>query len=202
MPKPWKPVLSWLIVSAMGVAVLSLAGAFAPPVARRLVLFHLAYGLLGGVGMGWLAREWGLIGTASVESRDRDESHAAGRSWLLPILGGTILVAGGVNMGWVSYRQFEQARRELAGEQADQIAILSMLEQMSDVDEELAKRYAEERRQFAPTMSDYQVHRVSALGKWTPLWAWFFWGIELALAGTVGGWVIRRRFKPTSLEPC
>jgi hypothetical protein len=214
-------MLSWVVVSVMGVAVLTLAGAFAPPVARRLVLFHLVYGIVGGFGMSWLAREWGLAGTvpagtaqagtapagtdqpenapSEIESDENEEialSRISGGGWLLPLLGGLILIAGGINMGWVSYRQFEQARRELAGEKSEQLAILSMLEQMSDVDEELARRYEEERRQFAPTFPDYLVHRVSALGKWAPHWAWLFWGSELALAGVSGGWMIRYRLKP------
>ncbi|WP_437206113.1 hypothetical protein [Planctomicrobium sp. SH664] len=160
--------LIWLGCGALGAAVLSVTGTFAPLSLKRLVLFHGLYGAACGYVLGWLAEEI---------------QPPPGR-WLFAAVF-LLSVGGCVNLAWLSFRQFETSRRGLAAEQSEQVAALNMLEKMGPTDPESRARYAAERRKYAPEFTDYLAHRVSALGTWSTPWPEFFWLAECLTAGGV-----------------
>lgn len=187
--------LMWLIVGLLATAVLSLGAAFAPHVAKRLLLFHGLFGLAGGLLLGWLLAELGVLHPIMPESTGESEASRRKLSpaWLVSSTGAAILILGGINMAWISSHQFRKTQQEQSRRQPEQAAALELLGRMSQDDPELAARYDEERRKLSPTFGDYLAHRVSSLGSWQSPWPTLFWLGELLLAAAIGGWILFRR---------
>jgi 4-amino-4-deoxy-L-arabinose transferase-like glycosyltransferase len=179
-PHRWR-MIAWLAASLLAAVALSLTASFAPPVLKRLGLYYAVYGIATGFVWSWLARE-----------------IRPPRSRWLPILGALIGLLGALNMGWLSYGQFRQARLQYAQQHPKDAASLAMLERLSETDPELRLRYQEERQRLDPDFADYLVHRVSSLGDWNLATAATFWGGEVAIATILSGWVFSRSQK----RPC
>jgi hypothetical protein len=173
--RPFWRLLAWVGAALAAALVLSLTGSFVPPLMKRLGLYYAVYGIATGFVSVWLARE---IGPRS--------------SRWLPILGALICLLGALNMGWLSYGQFRQARADFARQHPQDAASLNMLKRLSETDDELRARYLEEHRRLEPGFADYLVHRVSTLGDWNLASAATFWGLEVAMASALCGWVIFR----------
>lgn len=166
----WRGFCGWLAAGAVAVLVLSVTATYAPPAFRRLVLSHAVFGGACGYVLAWLATEFRLTVTRKMITV----------SMLLTCL-------GGVNLAWLSYREFRAVRQAVALKHAEDLAALNMLESLGTADPEAAARYAAERRKYAPRLTDYLRHRVSALGGW-PIWgAVVFWMGELVIASITAG---------------
>lgn len=204
MTLQYRSFLYWLFLGTLAMAVLSLAAAFAPPMAKRLLLFHAAYGVIGGFGLGWLAAELRVLrpvaepdslkspasSTAEPEATSRRKLCPV---WLVSLTGAAILLGGGIHIAKISSEQFRQTQQARARQNPEQAALLEMMAGMSQDDPELAARYEDERRKASPTFQDYLAHRVSGIGTWKEPWPFLFWAGELLLAAGLGGWMLFQR---------
>lgn len=165
-------------------AVLSLTASFAPPILKRLILFHIVFGMACGMTLVWLAAEirpaW---------------------KWSLPVWGAGICLLGSINMGWLSYQHFRQARAEYAAAHPRDAALQSMLEKFSADDPELKARYEEENRRIEPHFQDFLAHRISPLGDWKSPWPELFWGVELLLASVCCAGTLRLKSASNTARP-
>jgi len=185
-PSAWWRLPAWILAGILAVGVLSVTAALAQPEFKRLVLFYVVYGLACGFVLRWLARELLPMG--------------GGRLTVLAMLLGLL---GAVNLGYLSYRHFEQGRQELAEKKSRDIAVLESLKSESDEDLELQNAYDKELRRYRPVFQDYLRHRVAALGQWESPWPELFWGIEVLAAAVATGFGFgrprRHRDPPTTV---
>jgi len=163
---PIKQNLLWLAGGLLSVLILSLTASLAPTVFKRLVLFHVIFGVAAGMVLLWLAAE-----------------IRPGWRKSLPVWGTMLCLLGAINMGWLSYRQFQKARADFAAANPRDAALQSMLEKLSVNDPELKARYEEEERRIHPRFQDFLAHRISSLGDWKTPWPEMFWSVEVLLSG-------------------
>jgi len=183
-----KQNILWLASGLFSVLILSLTASLAPVVFKRLILFHAIFGAAAGMVLLWLATE-------------------IRPSWRksLPAWGAGLCLLGAINMGWLSYRQFQKARADFAAANPRDAALQSMLEKLSVNDPEFKARYEEEERRVHPRFQDFLAHRISSLGDWKTPWPEVFWSVEIFLsgfccAGTI--WLKRvQTFKPEAAVP-
>lgn len=167
--------LIWMLTSLMAGTALALALAYAPPPMRRLGLTYSIYGIAGGLLIGRLAREFQVR-----------------RSVWLPVIGVASLVIGGTQLAWSSFQQLRAARDAELADNPEQLAILKMLEKISEKDEAIAANYEERRKELRPNFEEYLRFRYSPLGDFRAPWPELFWGLELSVAAALGGWMVWR----------
>ncbi|MCA9087285.1 MAG: hypothetical protein KDA90_01480 [Planctomycetaceae bacterium] len=150
----------WVFFSLLTLWGGSLLAADAPHSAKRLVVFHVGCGLLGGLALGmWWRR---LV------------SWPASRLQLLVVAQFVILGLG--NMALISYQAY-------LSEQPDVDRALQVLEGIAQSDPAVELDLEQQRRDLTPTFGKYLQHRVSRLGKLSIPAAGAFWAVELLLAG-------------------
>ncbi len=169
-PSEWWRLPVWLLAGFLAAAVLSVTASFAPAEMKRLLLYYVVYGIACGAVLHWL----------SIELRP-------GTPRLLPYFAGVICLVGALNLGFLSYRHFEQGRQKLALERPKDVEILKTLRSASEQDPEVYEQYSRELRQFSPRFDDYLRHRVSSLGEWNRPWPELFWGFEVLLSAIASG---------------
>lgn len=169
--------LGWLAIGVLGIAVLSLLAAYAPPQIRKLVLFPAAFGVLAGWGLGRLGTEFQLP--------QRRVALAAG----------VLVVAGLVNCGVATYRQLAAESRRAVQLDPQRLLGLRLLEEQAQHDAAWAQRLLEERLRSQPTFSDFLAGRVAGLGWWPDPRPALFWIGELLLAGLAGAWTAARTLR-------
>ncbi|WP_139228599.1 hypothetical protein [Planctomicrobium piriforme] len=174
-PTTYTRIALWLLGALVAVGVLSVTASYAPGVMKRLIVFYIVYGIACGFVLDWLAGE--LLTRRG--------------SWL-PVIAGVLCAAGALNLGWLSYRHFEQARHLLAQQRSKDVQILETLRQASENDPAVREEYAEELRQFSPRFEDYLAHRVSSLGKWPAPWPLVLWLGEVSIAGVACSLTLRQ----------
>jgi|GEM_PF-1827325 len=161
----WKlPV--WVAGCLLSAAVLSVTAAYAPTVMKRLILFPLVYGVACGFVFHWLLHELEL-------------------RWSRLVLALALVIGclGTVNVGILSFHQFQRARHEQARQNPKDLEMLETIRQASQNDSELQAEYAKELQYYTPGFREYLQHRVSILGNWPEPWPALFWGLEVVLAG-------------------
>jgi|GEM_PF-2564172 len=194
-------LLLWLVIGAVVLAVAALAGGHAPPRIRLLGLFLIAWGAIGGWGLGSLARLLRL--------------HFPGR---VAVLGFLLLLAGQVGLAWESYRvysqgplkevrllqeqfrndpsrafvqQFREQQSQAAADDEEAAEMQRRFEAELERVERIRNEKLDEIRSRA-TFRAYLAHRVEAFGGWPAPWPALFWGME-ALAGSIlGAWIASR----------
>ena len=150
----------WVFFSLLTLWGGSLLAADAPHSAKRLVVFHVGCGLLGGLALGmWWRR---LV------------SWPASRLQLLVVAQFVILGLG--NMALISYQAY-------LSEQPDVDRALQVLEGIAQSDPAVELDLEQQRRDLTPTFGKYLQHRVSRLGKLSIPAAGAFWAVELLPAG-------------------
>jgi len=163
--------LQWLIVAALATLVLSLIAANVPQAARKLILQYGLFGLVTGFALGRIAAQ--LIPQ---------------QKWNPMIITAIFVAAGGANIGWVSFQEFVEVRKQLASKEADQLAALNMAEDLARAQNDLQalQSYQKAREEYFPTFATYLEHRTSGFGKSSATWAKPFWIGELILAAVLG----------------
>lgn len=173
----------WLVAGIAAIFVLSVAASFAPAEMKRLFVFPMVFGAIGGYVLGWLAGEF--------------ELHP--RRGLIVACAALVLL-GGVNLGWVSYRRFAEVQARWVREHPDEAATMRMVQRLSEFDPELADGFESRRPLLDPTFLDYLEHRTKGLGRLRRPWPAVIWGGELILASVAGVFVFRRRSRSAKGE--
>ena len=168
-PVTWRARFLWLIVGTLAVGTLSILAGLAPPAAKKLVLLPVLFGCASGLVLGFLARELRI--------------PRGGFLWSVSAM---ILLAGGLHLMSVSYRQFHEMAAAAAAANPQDAMALSLMEQAAEHDPEIAASLREHRRQRDPQLEDYLAHRVSPLGTWPAPWPALFASVELLLATAAG----------------
>ena len=181
--KTWKHLLLWVSVSLVLALAIALVAAHAPPPMRRIGLTYGIYGLLTGWLMGYAACEFSL--------------H---RSVFLSFAGSAFILIGGGQVGWSSYQQLQATRAAEIKENPKQLAILNMVEKISETDTQFSESYEKERRRLQPQFDDYLQLRYSEIIKVQSPWPWVAWIAELLLAASLGGWILWRTSPPIAAE--
>lgn len=172
----WRAWCLWLLVGTLAVGTLSILAGLAPPAAKKLVLLPVLFGCVSGLALGFLARELQIP-----------------RAGFAAVASALILLAGGIHLLSVSYRQFHKTAAAAAASNPEDAMALSLMEQAAEHDPEIAASLREHRRQRDPQFEDYLTHRVSPLGNWPAPWPALFASGELLLATAAGLYCCRRR---------
>ncbi|HWL09338.1 MAG TPA: hypothetical protein VNQ76_13100 [Planctomicrobium sp.] len=169
-PENWWRLPLWICSGILAAGVLSVTAAYAPAGMKRILIFYIIYGGACGFVLNWLAGE-----------------ILTGQTRFLSLSVALICFAGAVNLGFLSFRHFEQGRQQLARERPKDIEILESLRVATGQDPDAQKEYEKELRRYYPRFDDYLRHRVSNLGNWPSPWPEVLWGIELLLSAIAGG---------------
>ncbi len=178
----WRKVC-WLASGVVAVLVLSVTASFAPAEMKRLFVFPMVVGAIGGYVLGWLAAEFDL--------------HPR-RGFIVACA--ALVLLGGVNLGWVSYRRFAEVQARWVREHPDEAAAMRMVQRLSEFDPKLADGFESRRPLLDPTFLDYLEHRTKGLGTLRRPWPVVIWGGELILASVAGVFVFRRRSRSAKGE--
>lgn len=178
----WRKVF-WLASGVVAVLALSVAASFSPAEMKRLFVFPMVFGAIGGYVLGWLAGEFDLHPRRG-----------------LTVACAALVLLGGVNLGWVSYRRFAEAQARWVREHPDEAAVMRMVQRLSEFDLELASGMVSRRPLLDPTFLDYLEHRTHGLGALRRPWPAVIWGGELILASVAGVFVFRRRSRSAKGE--
>jgi hypothetical protein len=175
-----KARMSWLVLCLVATAALSLVAVQVPPVAKKLGLFAIAYGLVAGGIAAWL--------TTALDLKQP-------RIWRWAPFVFCLVLAGQIGMALESHRlQREAARKALLSD--PKRAMLVQLQEAAQAsgDAEAQKEAAQMWRTVGgsgPSFRDYLEYRVSALGRRAEQWAAAIWIIEMLLGSVAGAWSFR-----------
>jgi hypothetical protein len=175
-----KARLSWLVLCVVGTAALSLVAVQVPPVAKKLGLFAIAYGLVAGGIAAWL--------TTVLELKQR-------RIWRWAPFVFCLVLAGQIGMALESHRlQRETARKALLSDPKRAMLVELQEAAQASGDAEAQKEAAQMWRTVGgsgPSFRDYLEYRVSPLGRRAERWAATIWIVEILLGSVAGTWSFR-----------
>lgn len=166
-----KAYLTWLLVSAILVFILSLGFAHAPQPFRRLGLSYAVFGIVCGLAMKWFATEQQVRFSLS-----------------LALVAALLVAGGGIHIGAQSYMKLKAVRAEELRQDPEQLAMLNMMKNIGG--EKVAGEYEQRRRTLQPEFADYLSFRVSQLGEWNHPWPLAFWIGEVFTASLITGGLI------------
>lgn len=178
-------LFSWIVLLLIAASTLALAAAHLPPIAKKLGLLAVAYGLLMGLMGAWLtqfapglrAPRW--LGTAVV---------------LL------VALAGQIGITAESYRldRLERERRERSDPK--QALARRLLESANEPSDPKSRATLDEFRRSYSTdgasFGEYLQFRVSGIGIQSKRIGALFWGVEIGLGALAASWIFFRRTRP------
>ena len=154
-----------LLLAIIGVLGLAELAALLPAAVRKIVLFSVAYGIVSGLIVSWIAADQRLSTALAVP------------------LTGLLVVSGLLLIGYRSFDQLRTARLEslenASGEGFDKLVVRQLTAQNPELME--------------TGFSDYLIYRLQPLGRWRQPWPAVFWGAEIAAAALAGAFVVSRR---------
>jgi len=174
-------LFSWIVLLVIAASGLALVAAHLPPIAKKLGLWAVAYGLLVGLIAAWLTQF--ALGF-----------RAPRRLGMAIVL--LVAIAGQIGIGVESYRldRSEQERRE----QSDPKNVLArrLLDSANEPSDPKSRATFDEfRRSFrrpGPSFGDYLQFRVSGIGIQSNWTAALFWGAEVVLGAVAASWIYSR----------
>lgn len=192
-------VLGWIVVGAIGVAMLSLAVVHAPLRIKLPLVLPLALGAVAGWGLGsWAA------------------ARNVARRGLVTLSAVGLIAVGLVGASVESYRLgVKPLRDEFIRRRNEQPPLLDRIEEAARADAEKssdgeakeeiersrrARQRALEREERLLTFRGYLENRIPPQwGHWPVPWPEVFWGAEVVAASTLGGWLARRSVRKEAL---
>lgn len=194
---PTARFLEWLLLSLVGLTLLTLAAAHAPARIKLLGLFAVGYGALAGWGLARLAEIVGGIGRTTVLAA----------SVLL-------LIGGQVGLAWESHRLYAARERQRFENAAAPVLpqLLKGTGRVGTADSgtrvnaarKLASSVQRDRQRALArrTRFDaYLTYRISALGDWSAPWPGIVWGAEVLLGTIAGTGLAARMLRANSRGP-
>jgi hypothetical protein len=174
-------LFSWVLLLAIAVFGLALVAARLPPIAKKLGLLAVAYGLLVGLIASWL-------------TQFAPGFRARRRLGMATVF--VVAIAGQIGIGVESYRldRSEQESRE----RSDPKNVLArrLLDSANEPSDPKSRATFDEfRRNFSrpgPSFGDYLQFRVSGIGIQSTWTAALFWGAEVVLGGVAASWIYSR----------
>lgn len=191
-------VASWLVMSVVAVAALSLTGAYVPARIKLLGLFAPACGLLAGWIVGQLARQ-----------------NSAKNRRLVSAVSLVLLASGLVGMTIETHRRRAVQIRYQYGADPKTAMLLHVMQNDSLVPHDddstrgqqrmqdtfqLAAQQRKRRLEELTSLNGYLKHRVSPLGEWPFPWPAVFWAGEV-FAGSIAGAWLAGRLASSKLSP-
>ena len=180
-PRQIKARFSWLVLFLITTAALTLIAVHAPPVAKKLGLFAIAYGLVAGGIAAWLAALLDLRQTAKWP-------------WPAPVF--AIVLFGGIGMALEAHRLERVAERQALLADPKRAALIRLQEMAQSSGDAASQKEAAEMWHTVggggPSFRDYLERRMTALGPRTQRWAVTIWIVEVLLGAFAGAWMFVR----------
>ena len=174
-------LFSWVLLLVIAVCALALVAAHLPPIAKKLGLLAVAYGLLVGLIASWLTQ-------FSPDSAPRD-----GWEWRSFLL---VAIAGQIGIGVESYRLDRSERERRERSDPKNVLARRLLDSANEPSDPNSRATFDEfRRNYSrpgPSFGDYLQFRVSGIGIQSNWTAALFWGAEVVLGGLAASWIYSR----------